>query len=369
MLRRNKLRIGIGVSVLLACQVQAASMYGTLTGNSKVFWNTAEPAATAAVGDVTPSYWDVVMPRATSEWYPGSLWDASLASSVTFTDKESGESFDATIDWRGVQYNMGSAATSFSDHNYAGSGHVGGTGGVASCSGGTVGAISTMLQAGGECVSDKGFSTTVGQVTPFQFIRPIVSLPDLKTKIQGLPSGRYTAMTSYQPVYFYKSGSGALTYTLQSKPLSITVDYTAAYFVNARIVNGEDGVITPVYDKDKNRVTGRHLYTVDVQGLFPDGVKMTFDEAAGYVMNLTTKASAASKPLPYSIDCPVGCKGRRSIVKDGVLVGDNEVVTTFTTNTEGHVRFNLATSYDASGDDVDSGTYEGSFNVTFEANL
>lgn len=365
MLRRNSLCIGMGI--LLACQTQAATMYGTLSGSTQPVWNTAEPAQVGS--GITPSYWDVVMPLTTSEWYPGSLWEDSLADTVTFKDKESGEAFDASIQWLGVQYNMGSASGKFTKYEYAGA-HDIGNGIVANCgTGGVSNPISTLSQAGGQCVSNTGFlENALEQVTPFQFIRPIVSLPDLNTKIQGKSSGRYTAVAQYQPVYFYKSGSGALTYTVTSKPLIITIDYTAAYFVDARISKGEDGVITPIYDKANNRVTGQHAYTIDVQGLFPDGVKMTFDRGNTYEM----RNAASADPLPYNIDCPL-CKGRRSIVKDGALVDPgtdgNEAVTTLTTDKEGVIRFDLVTSYDVDGDTLESGTYEGNFNVIFEANL
>ncbi|MGF1803881.1 hypothetical protein L4C31_01345 [Aliivibrio sifiae] len=361
MFRRNNIPF-VGVCLFFACQVQAANMYGTLSGTSAPIWNSAVPVPELH-GGIAPSYWDINEPRATSEWYPGSLYDGE-ATTIKFIDPETGKSFVTDIKWKGVQYNMGSAARLFHEtkSSNVGSGIV-----ATSCDVSKVNIpLSTVSQIGGLCASGNGFSTTGARVTPFQFYRPIVELPNLSTNIQGLPSGRYTAFVQYRPVYFYKSGSGVMTYTVESESLFISIDYTAAFFTDA--TKSGDGVIVPEYDKVNKKISGKTHYAIEVTGMFPDGVKMTFLDPGsdGYKMHSGTSI------LPYGITCTVGCEKRTIVDNDGNIdssIIDREVITKTKIIEEGRINIGLDVGYNVDADKVTSGTYEGMFNVKFEANL
>lgn len=352
--------VGI-IFILFSVNAYSSNMYATLTGSSTPNWNTVVPIPEIS-GGIAPSYWDTKQPKATSEWYPGSL-SGNETQTITFIDQEAGSQFVTEIEWKGVQYNMGSSSKSFDEVTSTdiGSGIAG-----SSCNTSMIHIpISTASQSGGLCASDHGFKTSGERVTPFQFIRPVINLPNLAEDIKDAPSGRYTAFTSYYPVYFYKSQSGIMTYSMLSEALFVHLDYTAAYFIDA--VKIGNGVITPKYDKENKKVSGQTDYEINVSGLFPDGVRMTFSNDS-YEMIAGTESE---KVLPYSIVCSIGC-GNRDIVINGKLandIPDGKVITTAKTTSEGVVNVKLDISYEAKADDVISDQYNGVFLVIFEANL
>lgn len=275
---------------------------------------------------------------------------------------ETGNTFSTSVTWSGVQYNIGSSAHKFSK-TY---GSNIGSGIAASCSDLSINIpVSSVSQRNGLCASDEGFKTVGERVTPFKFYRPVFELPNLSVDIQGRPSGRYSASFEYNPVYFYKSESDVLTYNIDSQIGHITIDYTAAFFVDARKLSG-DGIIEAIYDKANQRISGSTDYVIQVEGLFPDGVKMTFQDVEYKLHSVDSQSS-----LDYNVSCSVGC-GSLDIVSDGLLdssIVNGEVTTLSKSDSEGVINIHLDIDYDVDADDVTSGEYKGLFDVKFEADL
>jgi len=344
----------------------SSELYGHITGSSPVIWNNAVPVP--SFGGVAASYWSIKEPRATTEWYPGSLSNPQTEL-VTFRNNETGESFQTTIQRKGVEYNLGSSSSVFKVSTYS-TGNVGA--GIASvCASAQVELnLASISHEGGTCASNTGYISIDGRrFTPFKFFRAVIDVPNLVHDIQGKESRRYTAIIDSSPFYFYKSETGVLSYLQDYEPIIIQIDYTAAFFTDAKIVLG-NGIIEPNYDKINQSVNGSTIYRVQVDGLFPDGVKMKFETTKDY--SLVSSLEPSIK-IPYNILCQSGCTSSGVIVNNGrfdeITFPKGEVVSDAKNTSEGSLFLDFEINYNQLGSELVSSSYSGQFSIIFEANL
>jgi hypothetical protein len=149
----------------------------------------------------------------------------------------------------------------------------------------------------------------------------------------------------------------------------ITIDYQAAILESLTVFG--DGMIDPQYDTGTKRISGSTTYDVVLGGTLPTGVIMTFSPTSGdYEM---THTENSLEKIPYSITCTVGCASAdKVIVQDGLMntssFPDSKVITV---DGVGSNQVNLVyeISFDVDGNSINSGNYQGSFNVVYEVNL
>ncbi|WP_045481002.1 hypothetical protein [Vibrio owensii] len=346
--------------------VFSTNLMGSISGNSSVVWDNA--VSVPSLGGVSASFWSITEPRPTSEWYPGSL--ANLETQwVTFTNAETGKSFQTLIEWKGVQYNLGKSSSAFVIKTY-GDGNVGA--GVAElCNNFRVTSqLATIGNNDEICASNIGYTSNNGGFSsPFKFFRTVIDLPNLEQDIQGQEGGRYTLTLDSTPIYFYRSETGVLTYLQDHEQIFVQIEYKAAFITDAKVVSG-NGIIHPTYNKGDATVNGSTIYRVRVDGVFPEGVKMTFDTSKNYSL---ISNSNSKFEIPYNITCQSGCFNSGLIVDEGdfdlAKFPSGEIISDMTSSSEGSLFFELEVSFNQHGNDVISSSYSDQFSVIFEANL
>lgn len=345
----------------------AAEVYGTITANNPVVWNNAAANSYFGSGAISPSAWTIAQERATAEWYPATM-DNQSTNTISFVNHTTGESFTTSLELLGVEYNLGSSVSYFTANDY---GSNVGAGVANECAGSnTGGSIARVIQEPTLCVSRTGYRS-VSRVEPFKFFRPAFSLPDISNDIFTAPvgTGTYTASINISPTYFFTSETGTMTYTRVPGTLMITIDYQAAILESLTVLGS--GEIEPKYDTATKRISGSTTYDVVLGGTLPTGVIMTFSPTSGdYEM---INAENSLEKIPYSITCTVGCASAdKVIVQDGLMntasFPDSKVITVDGVGSnQVNVKYDI--SFDIDGNSINSGNYQGSFNVIYEVNL
>ncbi len=356
----------VALAVITPNQSFSETMHGTITGNSPLNWNTAVPVP--LLGGVAPSFWSSKSTTPTTEWYPGSLINPKQEV-AKFIDSETGVSFDTNVVWKGIEYKPASKGTGFQLNTYPDGNP--GQGIAKSCTSSSVNlSLASISHDGNTCASNIGYSNISGSsMSPFNFFRVVLDLPDLEDDIQSKPSGRYTAVIYSRPTYFFKSQSDVLTYLEELEVVTIQIDFTAAFFTDARIVSG-NGNIEPVYNKIDRSVSGSTSYHVQVDGLFPEGVKMTFDPNKDYELVSHVNPSVT---IPYDVTCSSGCSSSISLVENGQFVTSrfpNGITSSAIKNTvEGSLFINFEIRFNQSSEQLISSSYSDQFSILFEPNL
>ncbi|CAH7046030.1 conserved exported hypothetical protein [Vibrio chagasii] len=363
-------RSSLLATVLLLAAVNtsyAAEVYGTITANNPVLWNNAATNSYFGSEAISPSAWTIAQERTTAEWYPATM-DNQSTNTISFVNHTTGESFTTSLELLGVEYNLGSSASYFTTNDY---GSNVGMGVANECAGSNIGgAIARVIQESTLCVSRTGYKSA-NRVEPFKFFRLAFSLPDISNDIFASPvgTGTYTASINIAPTYFFTSQTGTVTYTRIPETLMITIDYQAAILESLTVLGTGD--IEPEYDTATKRISGSTSYDVVLGGTLPTGVVMTFSPTSGdYEM---TNTENSLEKIPYSITCTVGCASAdKVIVRDGLMntssFPDSKVVSV---NGVGSNQVNVTydISFDVDGNSINSGNYQGSFNVVYEVNL
>lgn len=345
----------------------AAEVYGTITVNNPVVWNNAAANSYFGGEAISPSAWTIAQERATAEWYPATM-DNQSTNTISFVNHTTGESFTTSMELLGVEYNLGSSASYFTVNDY---GSNVGMGVANECSGSSSGGtIAKVIQESTLCVSQTGYKSA-SRVDPFKFFRPAFSLPDISNDIFAAPvgTGTYTASINISPTYFFTSQTGTMTYTRIPETLMITIDYQAAILESLTVLG--TGIIEPIYDTSTKRISGNTTYDVILTGSLPTGVVMTFSPSTPSY-ELTNTQNLMDR-IYYSITCTVGCSGADQVlVQEGVFnmlsFPDSKVLTV--SGVDGNSVFvAYEISFDIDGNTINSGDYQGSFNVVYEVNL
>lgn len=355
--------------LLFAIQLQAMPIIGTIEGNSLHWGNTIQSG-----GYLLPTAWQPVDKLSpTREWAAGTFL-TKTSNKITLTGLVG--SVDVPMQVVGLEYYLGSSSSYF---------HLGPditASGLTICSEGEVTA-SSVKTIGQHCVSKSTFINTTGvDRTPFQFGRPIISINNKdiidEFKNAKLASGLYTGTVYVKPAYaFRQPSSGIWTYRyIKSMPVTLSIKYTASILDSLEILG--DGVITPQYDTAKKMVSGSTTYYIRAKGVFPDGLKLSFDTTHDYELGLTKvqprKGSKAITPtIPYSIKC-LGC-GETNIVTRGkvnpTLPPDGPGRAIAVAGTSGDsVLLSFKIFYRGIRESmIESGYYADGFTVFFEPNL
>lgn len=344
----------------------AADYTGVLRGNRGIVWQNA--VYSNSLDSLVPTVWSLAHERTTTEWFPGTFLDTS-SQSVTFQDF-SGNEFDVTVEFKGMEYNLGSSHNSFNVIDVSKDNPSLGVYPMCSTTNATANS-SYVAHRNNGCIGDKGFISDV-RIEPFKFYRPGINLPNIEDNIQGLPSGRYVATLFATPFYLYKSESGVLSQTQLSEPIIISIDYIAAELESVTIISG-DGVIEPNYDKTNKTVSGETYYEVELRGQLPTGAIMKFvDFENDFYMKSQVDNSQV---LPYSFSCVQGCSDNNT--QDIILNGkfnrnqfpSGEVLISPEGNNIDSILTKYRIYYDAQESDVMTSSYMDAINIIYEVNI
>lgn len=362
---QNKI-ITFFVLVMIQSPCFAADYSGVLRGNRGIVWQNA--VYNHSIDALVPTVWSLAHERTTTEWYPGTFLNAS-SQLVTFRNF-SGDEFNATVEFKGMEYNLGSSQNSFNEIDVSKENPSLGL--YSLCPTTNITAHSSFVSHRNDgCIGDNGFISDV-RIEPFKFYRPGINLPDIEDKIQDLPSGRYVATLFSTPFYLYKSQSDVLSQTQLSEPIIISIDYVAAELESVTIVSG-DGVIEPRYDKLNKSVSGETYYEVELRGNLPAGAIMKFvDFENNFYM---ASQIDNNQQLPYSFTCVQGCSDNKT--QDIILNGkfnrsqfpSGEVLVSSEGSNINSILTKYRIYYDAQENDVITSSYMGSINIIYEVNI
>ncbi|WP_050918545.1 hypothetical protein [Vibrio campbellii] len=357
--------------LMLGCassQVLSAEFLGRLTARGNVIWNNAGPDSSLIDG-ISPTAWSLSGERATSEWYPGSF-DNTEKYLLEFRDFN-GNRFVSEVNLLGISYMLGSSASKFENVNHGSDIAAGYVNTCSTVFDGGGAAFQTVVHEDSGCVSKSGYrSLTNERFEPFKFYRPIISIPNLKSDIESMPSGVFSASFTTLPLYFFKSETGVLSKTQMLEPIVITIDYTSAELESIEVVG--NGAMEAKYDKVTQNISGKTEYRIIMHGSLPKGVIMNF---ADYNKQYVMRSSDHSKvEIPYSIKCTIGCvNADKTLVSNGEFnissFPDGDVMSIPALSGTDSVTAVYEISYDVKGEDVISSDYYGQFTVVYEVNL
>ncbi len=344
-------------SLALPQAAQAAAINGTLTGDKLTWFNVQHQGEY-----LTTSNWRPVsglMP--TSEWIPGTFIGTPPAM-LTMHNVESGETLQLDFTVAGLQYNLGSAAGSFSETGSTPSGY-------RVCDTAlSQGAVATLVsrESRGICLGATSYLSDSGAAAPFQFVRPVIRAADIAAAFREakVSSGRYSGTVLVQPAYGFRSPTGSWTYrNALAVPVTLNLRYEAASLVSLDISG--NGVMDAEYDPANMTASGSAQYTITANGYFNDGLKLTFP-GQDFQLRYAGEKDTGVKDIPYSIDCN-GCDDQQ-IVKQGLLnLNSGQTVVPGEGNT---LKFIFDVHYDdISADNLQTGNYYDQFTVYFEENL
>lgn len=306
-------------------------------------------------GYVTLSNWKSMSNlEPTHQWAPGTFL-AVTSDKMTLQ----GPTNEVEIDFQvaGIEYGLGQAAERFTER---GAGVLGAKCDVSIQQG------STAKVIGNNCSANESYKTVGSgeRFTPFQFIRPIISV-DEQELVQSLAdagsiAGTYTGMTTVQPMYYFKSATGTWTYRYaQSVPVILQIVYNPAGLESLEVQGS--GVIEPDYDTLNQQVSGEAYFDVVAKGSLANGIKLTLDEI-DYELE---HEDAGIEPIPYSISCVGSCEFNQ-LVTSGKLNHKETIVSGGDTE----VSFQLRVHYDnLQANDVETGTYRDEFTIYLEEAL
>ncbi len=343
----------------------AITLQANITGD-KIQWLNASQSEIG--GYLVPSAWQPMsdlMP--TREWVPGGYLDSG--SDFIFTSG-------------GVEVSIPGAKVSGTSYKYPSGFDVSGESSVFPvCSESVYDSSSQVDVFGIECVGDKTLLlSTESTLTPFLFARPIISGFDDKKVVEaftGSPEGTYTATVYVKPAYAFRHPvSDVWTYRYaNSVPVTIVIDYQPAELASVTIMGS--GVIPALYNTTDETITGKTSYLVKAEGVFPGGLRLTFeDRDYSLIKSESGRNKKAIPKIPYEIKCNE-CEDF-NIVNDGSLEplqgssADGNWTLAYDTASDGEIYLNLELGYMLEKSDlseISSGTYHDVFTVIFEANL
>ncbi|MDQ2164978.1 MULTISPECIES: hypothetical protein [Vibrio] len=319
---------------------QAASMRGTITDN-KLDWIGAMKISGGNF--YTPTDWDIIHNlEGTQRWTPAT--HAAATPGQLNLSGPSG-SVSAAIKVVGLEYNMGDLKPNQS-------------GNVGSCEVLSM-SNSTVALLGENCRSNLDF-TYPSRVNPFYFTRPIVEVneAELLSGFEGMEMGKYIGSVSLVARYEYYTSSGALTYSNVPYTFEVELDYHPSYLTAVTVLG--NGIIEPVYNTQKNTISGSTSFNINASGYFNNGIKLYFINR-DYTLNGPNK-------IPYSIQCQGACSAS-DIVKEGVLLHELIIVSEGQRNMT-NINFLLDVGYEnIHKDQVEAGSYNDTISIVFEENL
>lgn len=225
----------------------------------------------------------------------------------------------------------------------------------------------------GECVSDKSYQTDK-VVQPFYFLRPdfhidtdglISALSKAGSPVPGQYSGSIPVSLRY---YFIENGT--LTYrVLPSGTFNVRINYIPE--VLTEIIADSRKDIIPTYNTSSHTASGETIFNVIANGYFQSGIKMTFQDRAYNLTQVTDDSDPdnviyGESEIPYYIRCDA-CSVA-SIVENGVLQENAKSPVEY--EIEGPLEsfsFNLKVGYEnISAETVNTGMYMDTFTILFE---
>ncbi|AXY00462.1 hypothetical protein D1115_03660 [Vibrio alfacsensis] len=148
------------------------------------------------------------------------------------------------------------------------------------------------------------------------------------------------------------------------------IDYNPAIIFDAVITSGLDGKLTPRYHgHPEPLVSAQGVYGVRVRGDFSSGLRARVsDTTKQYSLSREQVSNSIDhQSINYSVTCTVGCLGNNVLIDDGrasVNFTQLDNINKSESNIELMVHFE-----NKSLNDLVNGSYNGHFQVLFEAQL
>ncbi|WP_159737756.1 hypothetical protein [Vibrio atypicus] len=328
----------LGAVLCFSTQANSSVVKISVEGK-RVHWSNA-----IALGSNTwvPSLWQHVSHLTpTQSWLPGS-WATATPTSVTLRSGSESAVLPARV--IGLEYNTGSVIPL-----------KGKVGGETSCTGSVQNGNHIQLK-GQQCYLSHWLDTG-NAITPFSFTRPIVELSDqqILSALDGKSAGVYFGSVALTSVYRYLFNQVETLHYLNHN-VWFEIDYQPTAIYSAQVSG--DYRLLPVYDFNRNQVSARTQFTVDVTGHFSQGVKVSL---ASHKLDYFLQGPALSK-VPYSIDC-LQCENQ-SLVKQGAVVYSDSVVGR---GSQSHVQFNLQVYFEQQDlGEIEPGDYQDTFTLILQ---
>lgn len=332
----------------------AATLNGILKGGSITWLNAIHQSDYLVlsnwqpIGELTP----------TKEWVPASVFGNS--ASIDYLTNNTGVQVSVDLQVSGLEYGLGKSSGHFNQRGTP-------PNTLSSCQI-TQQADEYAFIIGANCFGKKSYLST-GNYTPFQFVRPVISINE-EALIDSFrnteaASGVYTGTVMIKAGYVFRSPTGTWTYrSAPSVPITLSIRYEASSLNSIKMTG--TGIIQPDYDKKNHTVSGWTQYLIQANGYFTDGLKLTFVDNGDGRFQLEHKNDNINKSIPYSIDC-FKCIDKEVVKNGGINV--NEGITTLQGDGDS-INFRLKVHYDnINVGSVETGAYQDSFIVYFEENL
>ncbi|HIF9291722.1 TPA: hypothetical protein ACX6Q0_003776 [Photobacterium damselae] len=371
LLRNSIYSLLLAIFFLYSQALLSMTIQGRVKDGS-IHWNNA----IRQEGYLTLSNWQVISGLyPTKEWKPGSFLSIGgiKDGNITLTNGVSEISIPFGV--VGTQYGLGDAANKFSIES--------GEGVFTECSQSNLSSsMAYVIDAKNNtsCVSrNKYKSKSENGYTPFQFVRPLLDLNDLKIvdafNDPTLTKGVYTGTVTITPMYMFKSPTGSWTYRTASPiPLNISINYSGSQIFDFEVIG--DGAIRPFYNIKPKTITGLTKYQVKFKGVFSEGSKINMkllEPASGRFELLAEDKSIpdGKDKIPYSIKCKgESCRDNifvdfngRLLLEDGLSYLEAKTDTRL-------ISFILEIAYkDIPRSSVESGKYSNSFTIIFESEM
>ncbi|HIF9110960.1 TPA: hypothetical protein ACX6SG_003809 [Photobacterium damselae] len=319
-------------------------------------------------GYLTLSKWQMLSGLTpTKSWKPGSYLAVSGVDSGNIVLSYSSSSVSIPFRVSGTQYNLGSSANKFKISDSGGS--------FIECPESSLSPNMAYATGEGSCVSVNEYDADVA-VTPFQFARPLLKFDNTDIidafNDPTLPKGRYSGEVTVTPMYMFKTSSGSWTYRTSSPiPLNIVINYQGAQTFDFNVIG--DGIITPIYNRESETITGTTHYQVKFKGNFPKGskIQMTLLKPTSGKFELLADDKSVPEDknrIPYSIMCR-GDACHDSLLVDfsgkSVLDDDSSYLESFSDSKEMSINLDIGYKH-ISRSSVATGRYSNSFTIIFE---
>lgn len=226
------------------------------------------------------------------------------------------------------------------------------------------GTIATLGGETGECYSSYQFKSSTNEIVPFRYIKPILNLSGFSANLKDMPPGRYTATYPFHIKYLFKRANGIISY--QNVPMVVTFEVIFDPAKLLDVIPHGDGIITPTYDNTNRLISGETSFNIEVKGVFPSGIKLSFIPSSATKMFELNNLNDDSK-IPYYINCDV-CDKSDIVNNDGKLVDSSGIyyISSYKTDFD----FNLTLGFDnIQASTISSGGFSDTFFIYFEPNL
>lgn len=216
--------------------------------------------------------------------------------------------------------------------------------------------------------SQSNFLESSMPVSPFYFVRPIINLGSLTNKFEKANSGLYSGSKVYNYRIYYQLPNGVITYLNLTRVVNISIALTSFKITSLKVTPSNGLDIELQNDTLKETLSGQGDFNVQVNGILPNGLKMTLNKNNGDIYFLKHYDGAVNYKIPFSIKCDE-CINKNLVDHQGKVINNNTLIPPSSITGE-EVNFNLTiglSQIDKAS--VYLGKYSGNFTASFKPDI